>query len=92
VNSALFTDIGNVWYYRDDPTIENEKFSFNRLGQDIAIGAGTGLRLDFSFLKLRLDYAYKVKNPSRQSLTEKQWFYNWGLFNGQLQFGIDYPF
>jgi outer membrane protein insertion porin family len=92
VNSALYTDIGNVWYLRDDPKIENEKFRFDRLGQDIAIGAGTGLRLDFGFLKLRLDYAYKVKNPSRQTLTEKQWFYNWGLFNGQLQFGIDYPF
>jgi len=94
VNSALFTDIGNVWYLRNDPTIQGEEFprSFQKFADDIAIGAGTGLRIDFNFLKLRLDYAYKVKNPSRQNPAEKQWFHNWGLFNGQLQFGIDYPF
>lgn len=92
LNSAFFVDVGNVWYRRDDATIQNEEFKIGRLAQDIAIGAGTGLRVDFNFLKLRLDYAYKVKNPSRQNLNEKEWFYNWGLFNGQLQFGIDYPF
>jgi len=92
LNSALFTDIGNVWYLRNDPTIQNEEFNVSRLGQDIAIGAGTGLRIDFNFLKLRLDYAYKIKNPSLEAVGQKQWFYNWGLFNGQLQFGIDYPF
>jgi len=92
INSAVYTDIGNVWYLRDDPTIENEEFRFGKLWNDLAIGAGTGLRLDFGFLNLRFDYAYKVKNPSIETPGEKKWFNNWKPFNGQLQFGIDYPF
>lgn len=92
VNSAVYTDIGNVWYLRDDVTIENEEFNVGRLWQDLAIGAGTGLRINFGFIKIRLDYAYKVKNPSLEDANEKTWFNNWKLFNGQLQFGIDYPF
>lgn len=88
INSAFFTDIGNVWYLRNDPTIENEEFRFNRLWNDLAIGAGTGLRLDLGFLKIRADYAFKIKNPSLEA-PGKQWFQD---KRGQLQFGIDYPF
>jgi outer membrane protein assembly factor BamA len=88
INSALFTDVGNVWFLRDDPTIENEEFRFSRLWHDIAIGAGTGLRLDLGFLKIRLDYAFKIKNPSLDK-PGPQWFTD---STGQLQFGIDYPF
>jgi outer membrane protein assembly factor BamA len=96
-NSALFTDIGNVWFLRDDPSMENEQFSVKRLWQDIAIGVGTGLRIDLGFIKLRFDYAYKLKNPSLEPAMDpmrppKQWAYNWKPFNGQLQFGVDYPF
>jgi hypothetical protein len=35
-----------------------------KLWKDLAIGAGTGLRIDFGFLKVRIDYAYKVKDPT----------------------------
>jgi len=95
LNSALFTDIGNVWFVRKNSDFPNGEFKFNRLWTDIAIGAGTGLRIDFGFLKLRFDYAYKVKNPTpdiTNSSEQNQWFYNWQLFNGQFQLGIDYPF
>jgi outer membrane protein assembly factor BamA len=92
LNSALFTDIGNVWSLRDDPSMENEEIDLGRLWNDLAIGVGTGLRIDFGFFKLRLDYAYKAKNPSGEVPGQPQWFYNWQLFNGQLQFGVDYPF
>jgi outer membrane protein insertion porin family len=88
INSALFTDVGNVWFLRDDPTIENEEFRFNRLWHDLAIGAGTGLRLDLGFLKIRVDYAFKIKNPTLE-VPGPQWFTD---TKGQLQFGIDYPF
>ena len=95
LNSALFTDIGNVWFVRKNSDFPNGEFKFNRLWTDIGIGAGTGLRIDFGFLKLRFDYAYKVKNPTpdiTNSSEQNQWFYNWQLFNGQFQLGIDYPF
>jgi len=72
-----------------------EVFKLSRLGKDIAIGMGTGLRLDFTFFIIRLDYAYKVKDPSPDILnqdTQNKWFYDWKPLNGQLQLGINYPF
>jgi outer membrane protein assembly factor BamA len=95
LESALYTDIGNVWFIRSNPDFIGGEFKFNKLWKDIAIGTGTGLRIDFGFLKLRLDYAYKVKNPTpdiNEAETQNKWFHNWKPFNGQFQLGIGYPF
>ena len=96
LNGALFTDMGNVWYLKIAKAISRppeEVFNFNRLGQDIAIGAGVGLRIDFSFFVIRFDYSYKVKDPSPADIShQNKWFYDWKLRNGQFQLGIGYPF
>ena len=96
VQNALYTDIGNVWFLRSNPDFINGEFQPSRLWKDIGIGMGTGLRVDLStFLKIRLDYAYKVKNPTpdiTNAEAQNKWFYGWQLFNGQVQLGIDYPF
>jgi outer membrane protein assembly factor BamA len=93
INSALFVDVGNVWFLRTNNDFPNGEFRFNRFFNDLAIGTGTGLRIDFNFLKLRFDYAFKVKNPTPEVPEEQnKWFYKWQLAGGQLQFGIDYPF
>ncbi len=96
VESALFVDAGNVWFLKKDAGSDEEVFNFSRLGKDIAVGAGTGLRVDFSFFLIRVDYAWKIKDPSPDPSNEdsqNKWFY--GLkqpLKGQLQIGINYPF
>ncbi len=65
IKGALFTDVGNIWNLRTDPNNPPGIFSFNRLGKDIAIGAGTGLRFDFSFFLIRIDMGIKLKDPAR---------------------------
>ncbi|MBA2745714.1 MAG: BamA/TamA family outer membrane protein [Flavisolibacter sp.] len=95
LNGALYTDIGNVWFLRKNPDFPNGEFRFNKLWKDIAIGTGTGLRVDFGFLKVRFEYAYKVKDPSpdlAEAHLQNKWFPNWKITNGQFQLGIDYPF
>ena len=95
INSVLFTDIGNIWYLRSNPDFPGGRFQLNELGKDIAIGAGTGLRIDFGFFLLRVDYAYKVKDPSPDAGSpelQNKLFPNWRLFNGQIQLGVTYPF
>ena len=66
INSALFVDAGNIWNLRKDPNNPNGEFNINRLGQDIAIGVGTGLRLDFNYFLIRVDMGIKLKDPARQ--------------------------
>jgi hypothetical protein len=95
VNGALFTDIGNIWFLKKQAQYPEEVFNFNRLGKDIAVGVGGGLRIDFSFFVARLDYSYKAKNPSpalKDAASQNKWFHNIQLFNGQFQLGISYPF
>lgn len=89
-NGAFFTDVGNLWFLRKNEDFINGEFQFNRLFRDLAIGSGAGLRLDFEFFLVRLDYAFKVKDPAKSG--KDAWFYDWKPFNGVLQFGINYPF
>lgn len=93
VEGALFIDAGNIWFVRPNPDFPDGDFKLSRLGKDIAIDVGTGARIDFGFLKLRLDYAYKMKDPSPDNIAaQNKLFYNWKINNGQFQLGIDYPF
>jgi outer membrane protein assembly factor BamA len=97
LNGALFTDIGNIWFLKKVNLVRNdsEVFNFNKLGKDIAVGAGAGLRVDFSFFVLRFDYSYKVKDPSpspANAALQNKWF-GYKLKKGnQFQLGISYPF
>ena len=95
LESALFTDIGNIWFMKSSAGDEAEVFKLGRLAKDLAVGVGTGLRVDFTFFLVRVDYAYKAKDPSPDdddAASQNKWFYNIKPFNGQLQIGINYPF
>ena len=102
--STLFTDIGNVWNVKKDNSDPNAEFSFQHFTRDIAIAVGTGLRFDFSYFLIRLDFAYKAKDPGR--VTNNGWMsikdFTWKEFrnnNGKteiknyaFQLGIGLPF
>ncbi|MBI1342538.1 MAG: BamA/TamA family outer membrane protein [Terrimonas sp.] len=99
VTSALFTDIGNVWFIRQNNDFPNGQLtSLNKFFKDLAVGVGTGLRFDFEFLVVRLDYSLKARNPSPypdNAASQSKWFYHWtpgNLLKGVLQLGISYPF
>lgn len=100
METALFADAGNVWFLRKNQDFPNGNFDFNRLGKDVAVGVGTGLRIDFSFLLLRLDFAWKAKDPSpdiTDATGQNKWFYHTNLrfgshYGTQFQLGINYPF
>lgn len=95
VNGALFSDVGNIWFLKKGAGPAETVFSFSRLPKDIAIDVGAGLRIDFNFFVVRLDYAYKAKDPSpdlAHAADQNKWFYGWKPFGGQLQIGIGYPF
>ena len=98
VNGALFTDIGNIWYRTENPDYPDGTFKFNKFYKELAVAVGPGLRLDFNYFLIRLDYGLKARNPSPQvndTDSQGKWFYKWEpktLVGGILQLGINYPF
>lgn len=100
METALFTDAGNVWFIRKNNDFPNGNFQLNRLGKDVAVGVGTGLRIDFGFLLARFDFAWKAKDPSPDAAdpgAQNKWFYHTNLgfgnrYGTQFQLGINYPF
>jgi outer membrane protein assembly factor BamA len=95
INGAIFTDVGNVWYLKEQAGRHDEVFNISRLGTDLAIGSGAGARIDFGFFVIRLDWGYKVKDPSPnpQNMSYQNKFFAYPFFKGsQVQLGIGYPF
>lgn len=102
VEGALFTDIGNVWSYFSKNQLfpKDGVFNLSHLYRDIAVAAGFGIRWDFSYLRVRLDIAYKMKDPVRAGngwlkKLEYKTPNKLGIIenkNYAIQFGIDYPF
>ncbi len=74
---ALFTDYGNTW-------LGYKSFRFD----DVAVGAGTGLRYYSSFAPFRLDFAFKFYDPADKEYIFKKNFWK----NFEFQFGIGEAF
>ncbi|WP_185094448.1 translocation and assembly module lipoprotein TamL [Marivirga tractuosa] len=95
LDGALFVDAGNVWSFseNDEP---GSDFKLDRFFNEIAIGTGFGLRIDFSFLIMRFDLAFKLYDPARE--TGERWTIDeWNLgtrdnYGPALNIGIGYPF
>jgi outer membrane protein assembly factor BamA len=89
-NGAFFVDAGNIWNALDDVEDEDATFNdFSSLG-DIAVGAGFGLRYDFSFFVLRFDIGFKAHDPSYKD--QNRWFNDFNFSNAVYNIGINYPF
>ncbi len=101
---AYFVDIGNVWTWYNDNSRPGSQFEVDRFLGELAVGSGMGLRLDFSFLLVRVDLGIKVFDPA-QPLGSRYVLDNF-TFKGlddnaenvrivntpQLNIGIGYPF
>lgn len=63
LKGALFVDAGNIWIIYPDPNRTGGEFLPNEFYKQIGVGAGFGLRFDFSFFVIRLDFATKIRDP-----------------------------
>ena len=85
---AAFIDAGNIWILEEDESRPNAEIKAEKFWQDIAIGVGFGLRLDFNFFLIRFDLAAKLKDPG--SDTPEKIDLQWR--SPTLNLGIGYPF
>ncbi len=74
VKGALFVDAGNIWLVNADASRatydsngnldgQNGQFQFKTFLQQMAVGAGAGIRIDVQFFVIRLDAAYPLVYP-----------------------------
>ena len=113
IGGAFFVDMGNVWLWRPDETNNNNNvyppFGIRPTGvinkdfwKEMAIGTGFGVRFDFSFFVIRLDYGIQVYNPSGYGLQANGKMLYWNIpelefklkpfKNSNYVLGIGFPF
>lgn len=85
-HTAFFIDASNVWTNKEEESRPGSQFDITNIHNSIAIGAGSGIRLDFSLLILRLDLAWKIFDPATQKLVPFE------ILNPLYNLGIGYPF
>lgn len=92
---ALFIDAGNIWLAKEDPSRPGAKFTSKFLNE-LAIGAGAGIRFDITLFVIRFD----VGIPLRKPWIEHPWYLNqikfhdteWRRENIMFNLAIGYPF
>ena len=63
---ALFTDIGNIWNFkntRPEGGYDTTQFNLKSLYQQLGVSSGVGFRFDFNYFILRFDVAFRFKRP-----------------------------
>ena len=98
VRLAAFVDAGNIWYRQEAPDKPGSGFDRGDFLNEMAVGSGIGLRLDFSILILRLDLAMPLRKPWYPE--GQRWVFNeidfgskdWRKENLILNIAIGYPF
>ncbi len=90
-----FLDLQNFWavYFLDYGSVWRNLKEFKP--SDIAIAGGFGIRYDTFIGPLRLDYGFRIYDPS--DINSRKWFYEKNfvkdvLNNGVLNFGIGHAF
>lgn len=101
LEAAVFVDAGNIWLYRKDTSLITPRlgaeFTKDFLNQ-LAVGAGVGLRLNLQILLLRIDLATPLRKPYLPA--GQRWVINqinfssktWRQQNLVLNLAIGYPF
>lgn len=91
LNSAVFVDIGNIWNSEPIEAFPDSEFKFDTFYKQLAMDMGIGLRLDFSFFLVRLDFAIPFRDPKYDE-AERWRFKKWQWKDVGINFGIGYPF
>jgi outer membrane protein assembly factor BamA len=84
---AWFVDSGNVWYgprnrfidSLNDDRLEDGRFQFNEFYKQIAVGSGLGLRLDWEYIVLRFDFAFRVHDLDVGWFNNRQLYFSFGI-------------
>ncbi|MCH2449528.1 MAG: BamA/TamA family outer membrane protein [Gracilimonas sp.] len=85
--AALFADAGNIWYgpqndFRDENNedrLERGRFKFDNFYNQIAVGSGPGLRLDWEYVVVRFDFTFRLHDLQAGWFNNKQLYFSFGI-------------
>ncbi|MCO6480052.1 MAG: BamA/TamA family outer membrane protein [Phaeodactylibacter sp.] len=66
LKGAVFVDAGNIWLVKsqsDNGANNRGIFEWDNFYNQLAVGAGAGIRLDITYFVLRLDLAFPLRRP-----------------------------
>lgn len=95
LKGAVFVDGGNIWTIRADDKRPGSQLRWDSY-KNIALGTGLGVRGDFSYFVLRIDFGLPLRQPYLTEGSKSYWVPNrisklqWKDFNPNLAVG--YPF
>jgi outer membrane protein assembly factor BamA len=97
IYTAVFTDVGNIWYRKEQPDAPGSGFSRN-WHKELAVDAGLGLRIDANIMVIRFDVAIPLRIPSLPE--DQRWVVDdvnigskqWRKDNVILNIAFGYPF
>ncbi len=92
LKGAFFIETGNIWLIYEDENRPGAKFNFNNFYNELAVGAGFGLRFDFSFFVLRTDLGFPLRTPYATEGINWQFGSHQVLKGTQFYLAIGYPF
>ena len=89
---AAFIDAGNIWTLADEGTAGGQ-FRFDTFYEQIALGYGIGLRLNFDYFVVRLDWGLKAFDPAQVPGQHWRFTNTWNIMKDTaLQFAVGYTF
>lgn len=96
IELAAFVDAGNIWTIREYESQPHGLFEWSEFYKQLAVAYGAGLRLNLNFLVLRLDFGFKLYDPSHLYTDQRQWRtvgngLSWKN-DAAVHFAIGYPF
>ncbi len=98
IKLGAFIDAGNIWFFKDAPGKPGSGLDRGDLFNEMAVGAGIGIRFDVNIFSIRFDLAVPLRKPwypeGERWVFDKMNFGDseWRKENLVLNIGIGYPF
>ncbi len=105
IGGAIFSDVGNIWDLKARASNTSFPNQLDRIGhftsefyEQLAVGAGFGLRFDLSFFIFRIDFAIQLRDPQGYGIanngTTQYWNFDPFVLENRNKFiiAIGYPF
>jgi outer membrane protein assembly factor BamA len=91
LEGALFLEGGNIWSLNPNDSRAGAYFRWSDFYRQIALNTGLGVRFNFGFLVIRLDWGVRLHDPApgKGWISVSNWLKD---DNSSFHFGIGYPF